>query len=293
LKTRYLSITLIVSACLIAGTSAGLLESKNLASGALQAGHSSSPLPSSLDAYYPPEVPQPVYRFQMIALGNAFTGIISDFLSGDLKNAKTNLAAFKALYDETSRLVPEWRGLFPSEPLAQVEKAFQAAAGSNDPAPLIAGLDKVENACSSCHHAYMASVHFKYHWKDFEEVMAKDPMTGKNIGFARLMQILNLGFAGSWIDFGQGQQENSGNRFREFNATFQSLKGTCEECHGTSERQYFVDKGAQAMVEAYGKSLAGGSGNAKMAEAAMMAVGNDICFKCHLVHVPAAYSKGR
>ncbi len=198
----------------------------------------------------------------MIALGNAFTGVVSDVLSGDMKSAEADLASFKDLYSQLSRLIPEWRDLYPSELLAQAEKAFQAVVRSKDPALFIAALDKVENVCSSCHRSHMAAVHFKFHWKNFGDLTVKDPLNGKDINVVRSMQILNLGFAGSWIDFTQEQPEASANRYREFNAAFQSLKGTCQECYQKSERNCFVDENSQALIDSYGKSLVGGSEDA-------------------------------
>ncbi len=229
----------------------------------------------------------------MIALGNALTGVVSDVLSEDMENADANLASFKELYHQLSGLVPEWGDLYPSESLIQLEKAFRTVAGSKDPTPFMDALDKVESVCSSCHHSYMAAVHFKFHWRNFGDLTLKDPLNGKDIDIARLMQILNLGFSGSWIDFNQGQADASASRFQEFNAAFQSLKETCQECHGTSKRKYFVDENSQDLIDSYGTFLAGKSEDAKKVEAAMMAIGNEICFKCHLVHIPAAYSQVR
>jgi len=87
-------------------------------------GSQAAALPASLAAHYPPTAPQPVYLFQMLALGNAFTGVISDLMAGDTANAEAGFAAFKGLYMDISKLVPEWQKLFPNEPLAGAESAL-------------------------------------------------------------------------------------------------------------------------------------------------------------------------
>jgi cytochrome c556 len=253
----------------------------------------SAPLPASLDAHYPPKAPQPVYHFRMLALNSAFTGVISDLLAGDTANAEAGFAAFKALYADIAKLVPEWQNMYPSEPVTAAEGALQAAIQAKDPGPYMGALGKLEPVCASCHHAHMAAAQHKYHWKDFGKIMVKDPASGQNLPYAHFMQALNLGFSGAWVDFDQGQQENAQKRFQEFNGTFQALKETCEDCHGTSERKYYVDAESQAMVDAYGRSLTAKPADAKRAQGAMMAVGNEVCFKCHLVHMPAALSKAR
>ena len=215
-------------------------------------GSQAAALPASLDAHYPPTAPQPVYLFQMLALGNAFTGVISDLMAGDTANAEAGFAAFRGLYTDVSKLVPEWRELFPSEPLAGAEVALKAAIQAKDPGPYLGAVEKLESVCGSCHRAYTAAVQHKYHWKDFAGVTVKDSRSGQDLRFLRLMQSLNLGFSGGWVDSGQGQTENASKRFGEFNGTFQALKDSCAECHGTSERKYFVDADSQALVDAYG-----------------------------------------
>jgi cytochrome c556 len=283
MRKHVLTIILVTALFVAAGVLMDLLGAED--------GSRSAALPASLDAHYPPRAPQPVYRFQMIALGSAFTGVISDLLAGDTANAEAGFAAFKALYSDIAKLVPEWQNMYPGEPVAAAESALKAAIQAKDPGAYLGAVGKLEPVCGSCHHAYMPAVQHKYHWKDFGKIMVKDPASGQNLPYAHFMQALNLGFSGSWVDLGQGQQENAQKRFQEFNGTFQALKETCEDCHGTSERKYYVDAASQAMVEAYGRSLAVKPADAKKAQGAMMAIGNEICFKCHLVHIPAAYSK--
>jgi mono/diheme cytochrome c family protein len=265
---------------------------------ALTASHSVSgaqegPLPASLDAFFPPKAPHPVYLSKMMALGTVMSGIMADLFENDVKNAVGNFASLKATYVDVSQLVPEWRKFFPLAPMDEFGNALKALGQSKDMGRVMAAGEKLGQVCTGCHSQNMVKAQQKYHWKSFHEIMAKDPLSGQQINFARLMQSLEVGFAGSWVDLGQGQRENAQKQFQGFNAVFQAMKATCAQCHGTNERKYYVDAEAQTLVNEYGKTLGAQSADMKKAESAMMRIGEEICFKCHLVHVPAAFSKLR
>jgi hypothetical protein len=256
-----------------------------------EAGAQEGPLPVSLDAFYPPKAPQPIFRMKMMAMGTVLSGVMADLFENDLKNATAAFANFKAMYAGMSQLVPEWKKFFPLAPVDEVGNALNALGQSKDMGRVMAAGEKLSQVCTECHSQNMVKAQQKYHWKDFHEIMTKDPLSGQQVNFARLMQSLEVGFAGSWVDLGQGQRENAQKQFQGFNAVFQAMKTTCEQCHGADERKYYVDAGAQTLVNEYGKALGAQPADMKKAESAMMQVGEEICFKCHLVHVPAAFSR--
>ena len=69
------------------------------------------------------------------------------------------------------------------------------------------------------------------------------------------------------------------------------MKDTCEECHGTEERKYYVDESVQALVDEMGKALNKPSVDSKEVETLAQGIGMESCFKCHRIHLAAAYAK--
>ncbi len=243
--------------------------------------------PSSLDNFYPPKAKEPVYLFRMIGMATFFAGIVSDLFENDLQNVKPTYEKFKAQYVEVSKLVPEWEKDYPLEPVEDLGKAL----ASGDKQKVMAAYEKVDKVCHDCHVANMAKVQQKYQWGNFSSIEVKDPLINEKVNFARLSQNLMASFAGIVVDIEQGQIENAQKQFQGFNARFQTLKETCEECHGTEERTYYVDERVQALIDEMGKALSGPSIDQKAVQTLFMRIGNESCYKCHLVHGPAALAK--
>jgi cytochrome c556 len=244
-------------------------------------------LPASLDALYPPQARQPEYLMQMVGLGAAMTGIAVDLEQQDLEHAAQSFAAFRAAYLATAGLVPEWRDRFPAEPV----EALGAALASGDPARVGPAFGAVGGVCASCHHDTLTAAYQRYHWPDANAITTVDPVSGQKVGHAQFMHQLDFSLTGITHDLGQGQVEAARAHFRDFQKRFAALAGTCEDCHGTEERHYFTDAASAARVEAIGAALAATSPDPAAVQGAVMEVGVTTCHRCHLVHVPAAFSK--
>ena len=94
----------------------------------------------------------------------------------------------------------------------------------------------------------MVKVQQKFHWQDFRTIKVKDPLTDEQVDFRLLMQYLITNFIGISVDTMEGQKENAQKQFQGFKARFQAMKDTCEECHATEERKYYVDESGHVMV---------------------------------------------
>ncbi len=247
----------------------------------------SAPLPSSLDALYPPQAEQPIFLSRMMELGTSFTGIVVDLFEDDDQNAKANFEKFKSQYLEVSKMVLEWEKDYPEGPM----KELGAALRIGDKGEVMAAYEKMGNVCHECHVANMVKVQQKYHWQDFMSIKVKDPLTDEVVDYRRLMQGLVTNFMGIIVDVQEGQKENAQKQFQGFKARFQAMKDTCEECHATEERKYYVDESVQVMVDKMGKALNKPSVDPKEVERLSQGIGMESCFKCHLVHLPAAMVK--
>lgn len=165
-----------------------------------------------------------------------------------------------------------------------------AALEAEDQWRAMVAYEKVGMVCGSCHATNMPKVQQKYHWGDFSAINVEDPLTNEGVGFAQLMSSLDANFVGIGVDVEEGQVENAQQQFQGFNARFQALKGTCRNCHDT-ERKYYIDEGGQALIDELGQALSEPAIDPKLVEELGMGIAMESCFRCHLVHVPAALSR--
>jgi cytochrome c556 len=242
--------------------------------------------PRSLDAFFPPKAEQPIYLFRKLGLGSFFAGIVADLFENDPQNAKTNFETFKAQYVEISKLVPEWEKDFRIGPVEELGAALE----TGDRGKIMTAYERVGNLCRDCHIANMIKAHQKYHWGDFSAITVTDPLTKEQIDFLQLMRYLDVNYFAIGLDVAQGQKGNAQKQFQGFNTRFQTLKETCGNCHN-SERKYYIDEDVQAMIDQLGRTLRESPIDPKKVGTLIQEIGMESCFKCHLVHFPAAFAK--
>jgi cytochrome c556 len=247
------------------------------------------PLPESLDNYFPPKAPAPVWLLEMFALSGAAEGIFIDLQQQDIEGAMANFEAFKAQYSKMAEMVPEWKDRFPMEPVEALGKAL----ASGDPAQVGPAFGQVGAVCGSCHLVNQTKAMQKYHWPDFEAIELTDPVTNEKVSWTDYMFGMALAYTGMDNDLRQGQLDNARQNFEAFSAMFKALPTEgCTKCHDTP-RTYFVDESVQAMVDQLGQALAADAPDAQAIGQLSGGIGNESCFKCHLVHLPAAHTKAR
>ncbi len=160
-----------------------------------------------------------------------------------------------------------------------------AALKSGDQKKVNEAISNLGQVCENCHPVNMPKVQQKYHWK------TKDGKTFSEI-FPQVMQGIDFSINGIVVDVEKNQGDNAKKHFQDFNATFQTLKETCKNCH-TTERKYYVDSDVQTIINDMGKALNEPSINVTKVKVLYQEIGEESCFKCHLVHVPAAFAQVR
>ena len=188
----------------------------------------------------------------------------------------------KTEYGKVSKMVPEWKSLFPMAPVNGLGSALES-----DPARVMPAIEPMGQVCTHCHQVYQPKAFFKYHWGDFHAITVSDPLSKQQTGFAQLMLFLEVNFAGIETNLRQGQYDNARKQFQGFRVRFNTMAETCMHCHDT-ERHYYIDKNIQDMIDRLDHALQANPVDAKQIEILSQGIGTESCFKCHLVHVPAA-----
>lgn len=241
---------------------------------------------SSLDRYYPPKSGDPLFYLSMHQMAAPFSGMISDLLEGDNENAAVNFGKFKAQYLRVSRMIPEWEKLFAQEPVEHLEAALQAG----QPDKIMEAAEKMGQVCHGCHVQNMAAVQQRYHWPSFDGIMTTDPVSGRDVTFAQLMQMVETDMTGIGNDLEQKQNENARMHSEGLASRFAALKETCDACHD-SERAYYVDDKIMSMLGEIRNHLKQQDVDPQAVGMLLQKIGIESCNRCHLVHVPAAYTK--
>jgi hypothetical protein len=243
-------------------------------------------LPQVLDNLYPPESPAPVYFLSMLKMAGHFSGIASDLMEGDIENARSNYEAFKQEYFVSAEFVPEWKEFYSDDAVTQLGEALE----SDDIGNIMASFEKVGATCFNCHEQKMTQVYFKYHWKDFYSIEEIDPVSGEKVSYSKLMQLVELDLNGIGNDLGQNQISNAIAHVEQLEQRYEAMEETCYACHD-SEREYYVDDEITDIFKSLKSKLSEPDINLDEIGKMVQTIGMESCYKCHLVHVPAAFSK--
>jgi hypothetical protein len=245
-----------------------------------------STLPASLDELFPPQTPAPVFLMAMHDMDAPLSGMVCDVMENDPANAQRNLGRFKAAYRHVPELVPEWADRFPEAPL----EGLEAALKSGDQGWFMGALDRLDAVCHDCHVQNMAAVQFKYHWDDFHSIEVTDPLMKQPVSYKQFKHMLDVDLVGIGNDLEQGQIENATMHAQALAARYEAFSELCVLCHDT-ERKYFVSEDIRSMLAGLATALEKEPVDQAEVGKLIQGIGDESCFKCHLVHAPAAMSK--
>lgn len=242
-------------------------------------------LPASLDALYPPKASSPVLLLAMHGLNTSLAGIAVDVSEDDRQGALANFESFRDRYEETARLVPEWASRYLSQPVEELGRVL----ASGTPEAVMAAMGNVGAVCHQCHLTTMVPVQQKYHWPDFGEIRIQDPIIKAELDYPSFMQMLNANLSGVGTDLEQGQMENARMQLAALQSRMATLKESCNDCHD-SERAYYVDEQVEKLLAGMKEALDASDFDPALVAQMSRRLGEESCSRCHLVHLPAAYS---
>lgn len=243
-------------------------------------------IPASLDKYYPPASPQPVFFIGMLRMGMAMDGVMTDLMMKGPKGTAESFNRFKARYSEVSQMVPEWSGLYSMEKV----DALGAALESGDGDRIMAAVGALGQNCDQCHFVNKPPVKYKYYWGNVDEITVTDPISKQTMPFMQFKHAFSADLSGIYNNVEDNNIEAARRHFAMFNARYQAFKEVCINCHDT-ERKYYTDQSSQEKVDMLGKALNAPNPDPNAIMGSFMDVGMNVCEYCHQIHQPAAYSR--
>ena len=244
------------------------------------------PLPASLDNYYPPKAPAPVYLIDMFDLSTPLDGIGVDLQENDIAGARANFDAFKSQYEKMAGMIEEWKDKFPMEIVNTLDQALK----EGDPASVGKAMDQIGSVCFSCHVISQVKAQQKYHWPVYDTLTLSDPVSGEKLSWHEYMMRMTGTYSGINTSLKQGQLENARRNFKLFSNRFSSMTEGCFDCHYTP-RSYYTDSSVQDIIKELGTALDAPVPDENTIRELSLAIGNEGCLKCHYVHMPAVLAR--
>ncbi len=244
-----------------------------------------TPLPKSLDQYYP-DGGSPILLLKMLDMVDAFDDTTVNLQENDLVNAKNSFNKFSGEYDNVSKMVPEWSGYFDKSLVANIGSDID---NKNVP-KAFDDIGKLGETCDKCHREIKPQVWAKYYWKDFGSinVTTVNPNEPAAPWHDAMEKYLAPNFEGMITNLNEGKQDAANQSFENFRTMLLNFKQACSNCH-TTEPKYFISDDIMAMVNQTGDYVK--SGNITGVEQNVQIIGMESCYKCHVLHQPAQMMK--
>jgi cytochrome c556 len=239
------------------------------------------PPPASLSKHYPPQSKQPRWIQQMHKMSTNFGGVFVNMSDSDWTNAEMRAEKFLEAYEETSKMVPEWKDYFDLDAV----RKFAASVKTHDPKAIGAASKGVGKTCGKCHKEQYVSVWTKFHWPPVHDMTIVDPLTEKEFKYGKFMHKISGSFKGVTVNFGEGQYKRSAKALRAFQKRYMELKSTCSKCHTTDNvKLFFVGEEVEQAFSGLKKELAQAKPNPGNFWKNVGTIGKLGCKKCHLTH---------
>jgi cytochrome c556 len=194
----------------------------------------------------------------------------------DMTNAIKSYDQFSREYKNNSELIPEWKEYYDLKAAEQLGEDLKAG---NIEKVFSEDMPKIGKTCENCHREIKPWVWIHYS-KDFRNIKIDTPEGPMSWSEAK-MKYLVTGFDGTMINAREGQQIEANDSYKLFKLMFFNMKDKCSECHGTSQRNYYVSNDVEALIDTAGTQIA--NNQLDLVLGTMQQIGGT-CYNCHLVH---------
>ncbi len=208
----------------------------------------------------------------------------------DKENATDSFKLFEQEYEDSSRMVPEWRGYYKPNKVKILEDALDAGNVTD----VYIAIGEIGETCADCHYDTMPPVYNKYYGGDFSNLYMDTPEGSIQWKLAKMKYLLG-GFDGIGVFIKQNNSLAANQSFELFEDMFYNMSATCggdgvESCHLT-EPGYYVSDDIQTLITDMGDNITSGNyEDLQHAELIRYEIG-DSCHRCHIIHIPAHYAK--
>ncbi|MFN3264737.1 MAG: hypothetical protein ACK42C_07545, partial [Aquificaceae bacterium] len=237
--------------------------------------------PKSLDRYYPPQSQKMEYLSNMHTMSTAFHGITLNINEGKWERALEWANQLKRTYEESARMVPEWKDYFKP---ALADSLIRAVQSKNVDAVIRASRE-LGQTCNKCHQENQAVVKLYYHFPRYDNITLEDPVELQNLKTRDYMKKLSDSMKSLRIFLVQGEVAKAREHGDNFVERAKQLNTMCTKCH-TSKASVESLAGREylAALDNLQKALNAPQVNRDVVFRHLSEVGQ-YCYRCHNVHL--------
>lgn len=237
--------------------------------------------PRSLDKYYPPQSQKMDYLSNMHAMSVAFHGINLNINEGKWDKAIEWANQLKKVYEESARMVPEWKDYFKPALADNLVKAVQ----SRNADAVIKASRELGQTCSKCHQENQAVVKLYYHFPGYDNINLEDPVELQNLKTKDYMKKLSESMKSLRIFLAQGDTAKAREQGSNFVERAKQLNTMCTKCHTSKASvESLAGKDYLTALDNLQRALNAPQVNREVVFRHLSEIGQ-YCYRCHNVHL--------
>ncbi|MCS6957786.1 MAG: hypothetical protein RMK75_04935 [Aquificaceae bacterium] len=183
--------------------------------------------PKSLDKYYPPQSQKMEFLSNMFAMSTAFHGITLNINEGRWEKALDWARQLKKSYEESARMVPEWKDYFKPALADNLVKAVQSKNADS----VIKASRELGQTCNKCHSDHQAVVKLYYHFPRYDKITIEDPVELQNLKTKDYMKRMANSMKSLQVFLMQGDVAKAKEHGDNFVERAKQLNTMCTKCH--------------------------------------------------------------
>ncbi len=237
--------------------------------------------PKSLDRYYPPQSQKMEYLNSMFAMSTAFHGINLNINEGRWDKALEWANQLKKAYEDSAKMVPEWKDYYKPQLAENLVKAVQ----SKNADAVIKSARELGQTCQKCHQDNQAVVKLFYHFPRYDHISLEDPVELQKLKTKDYMKKLSDSMKSLRVFLLQGDVSKAREEGNNFVERARQLNTMCTKCH-TSKASVESLAGREYLtaLENLQKALSLSQPNREQVFKHLSEVGQ-FCYRCHNVHL--------
>ncbi|MDW8096238.1 MAG: hypothetical protein RMI51_05495 [Aquificaceae bacterium] len=237
--------------------------------------------PKSLEKYYPPQSQKMEYISNMRAMSVALHGISVNMAEGRWDRAAEWANRLKNAYEESLKMVPEWKDYYQ---LSLTDNLLKAVQSKN--ADAVTKMAKeLGQTCTKCHQENQAVVKLYYHFPRYDNISLNDPVEAKSFNTKDYMKKMTDSMKSLMVFLSQGDIPKAREHANHFVERAKELSNMCSKCHTSKESiESLAGKDYITTLENLKKALNAQDVNRDVVFRHMSQVGQ-YCYRCHNVHL--------
>ncbi|MFN7066111.1 MAG: hypothetical protein ACK4OF_08200 [Aquificaceae bacterium] len=237
--------------------------------------------PKSLEKYYPPQSQRMEFLSNMHAMSVALHGINLNINEGNWEKALEWANQLKRSYEESSRMVPEWKDYYKPAFADSLVKAVQ----SRNVDAVIKASRELGQTCSKCHQENQAVVKLYYHFPRYDNIQIEDPVELQNLKTKDYMKKLTDSMKSLRVFLLQGNVSKAKEHGENFVERARQLNTMCTKCHTSKASiEALAGKDYLTALDNLQKALSAPQINRDVVFRYMSEIGQ-YCYRCHNVHL--------